>query len=716
MKNKLPHETIKHVVVLMLENRGFDHAMGWLYTPQDTGENAPRIVTRAGDRRPFLGLSMLSPQAFEALANPLPDHGGTALPARGARSPKTPSYNPGESFAHIMRQMWGDSGHDAEAWKDPAKRSARLAQLSANGTRAAPMNGYVLDYQLAVAHDLVEGLPNKVSGLIKSPGPVDLTEILDTYTPEQLPVLSGLARHYGVSDEWFCSVPSQTNTNRAFSMAGTSRGMVNNSFYDPFASTWNPAMGLLKHYSEKVSNSDALPVTTRSLFEVLQQFDYSWKVYWQSTWPPRGSTAGPYQYVRTMLPLLGAGCFDGNFVQFDAGNDKNAFFAAARDGDLPALSWIEPKWGGGPHWNHVLRAVGNDMHPVSDTTVAEDFVMNVYNALAASPAWPNTLLVVTFDENGGTYDHVVPPPAAASGNDRVPLPQPKTGEHHMDAQTRTQFGFDFAQYGVRVPTLLVSPHIAPRTVFRSPTEVPFDHTSLIATVLTLAGVDKRHWQLGKRVSKAPTFEHLLTPAQSPPRVANPSQALNARVRPDAAALHYNSEVLLEYIDHLWQAQPADKPAPLYLGASEQGSIASVGYYYPTLTGDRAKAVRFRLVPENGGDPVTPTILNMAVLRIVTTETAWVGFNLLCVGPVAPRVYYARTADAGAKWQVRILSSRDPRQQVQFDEPVFFVSRLQAAGQDPLQRLLPYPDDPRYLTTRAGEWALWRVVRSDRQGA
>ena len=206
---------------------------------------------------------------------------------------------------------------------------------------------------------------------------------------------------------------------------------------------------------------------------------------------------------------------------------------------------------------------------------------------------------------------------------------------------------------------------------------------------------------------------MVTPPQSPPRVANPSQALNTCARPEAAALHYNAEVLLEYIDHVWHANPADRPAPLYLGASEQGSIASMGYYYPTLTPERAKAVRFRLVPEHGGDPVTPTVLNMAVLRIVTTETAWAGFNLLCAGPVAPCVYYARTPDTGAKWQLRILSSRDPRQQVQFDEPVFFVSRLAVTGQDPLQRLMPLPGDPRHLTTRAGEWALWRVLRADK---
>jgi hypothetical protein len=46
--------------------------------------------------------------------------------------------------------------------------------------------------------------------------------------------------------------------------------------------------------------------------------------------------------------------------------------------------------------------------------------------------------------------------------------------------------------------------------------------------------------------------------------------------------------------------------------------------------------------------VTPTILNMSMLRIVSTEPAWAGFNLLCVGPVAPCVYYARTADAGGR--------------------------------------------------------------------
>jgi phospholipase C len=707
MRDALPHPAIKHVVVLMLENRGFDHVMGWLYEKDDT----PHIDTRAGDQRPFLGLSTLSPQQLAALANPLPDNAGTALPVRGARSPRTPSYNPGESFHHIMNQMWGyappgdPKAPATSPWKDPALRALMITERSQGG-RLPPMTGYVQDYQAAIAHQS-EGWIGQAVEHTKGRDPVDPTEILDTYTPEQLPVLSGLARHYAVSDEWYCSVPSQTNTNRAFAMAGTSRGMVNNSFYDPYASTWNPLTGALKKAAEGISNADALPVSTRSLFEVLQQFGLSWKVYWQSTWPPRATTTTASQYLRTMLPLLGGNCFDPHFVQFSGADDHGTFFADARAGRLPAFTWIEPEWGGGPYWSHPVRSTtGNDMHPVCDTTVAEDFVARVYNALSDGKAWHDTLLVITFDENGGTYDHLPPPVALPSGNDRVPLPQPSPGgSHGMDAQTRTQFGFDFGQYGARVPTLLVSPRVRPGTVFRSRTEVPFDHTSLIATVLSMAGIDKRHWQLGKRVSKAPTFHHLLDGEASQ---ARPGRALATGTRRQTPVLLYNTDYRLEYCGTAGQGPSVKQAPPRFLGPSEQGSLQSLLYYYPTLTGDAGQAIRIRFVPEGGGDAVGP-VLNLAVLLIVSAESSWFGFTRLCIGPAAPSAYYSRTVDDGAKWQVRILSSRDPQQEVRIDDRLFFVSRLKAPGQDRLQRLMPSPKDPRYLTTRAGEWALWRIA-------
>src|SRR3954466_1691225 len=102
----------------------------------------------------------------------------------------------------------------------------------------------------------------------------------------------------------------------------------------------------------------------------------------------------------------------------------------------------------------------------------EAFVNQVYEALVANDAWQRTLLVITFDEHGGTYDHVDPGWGAI---------QP---DHYLGPD-----GFAFNRYGVRVPTLLISPWIPKNTVFRSSNPgLKYDHTSLIATLLRWRGV------------------------------------------------------------------------------------------------------------------------------------------------------------------------------------------------------------------------------------
>jgi hypothetical protein len=507
--------------------------------------------------------------------------------------------------------------------------------------------------------------------------------------------------------------------------------MVNNSFYDP--PSWNPALWAFKRLSPGgISNADALPVSTRSLFEVLQSAGYSWKVFWQDEWPPKDTTAGAeWQYTRTMLPLLLDAQFDANFVKFDANDLMSPFYEAARQGALPAVSWIEPKWGGGAMWDTVKRAVGNDYHPVSDTTVGEDFVMNVYNALSAAPTWPNTLLIITFDENGGTYDHVYPPAALPPGNESCPLPHAPIPRHDLydvvhtpvppapplppgpvapDPTIRTQFGFDFAQYGVRVPTLLISPRVPPRTIFRSTNpQVPFDHTSIIATILTLAQVDPTRWQLGERVANAPTFEHLFMPAATNLPAA-PLSIPDGRSA--GATVTFNQPYLLEYVGDPWHADPG----AVYLGPSATGKIPS--YYYPTLTSEIDKAIPFLFAATGGGEEAAP-IANMSVLRIATTEPSYTGLVLLTAAHENSAIFYGRDAGTpGAKWQIRILSSRDRGDSVRVGDLVYFVSQLgpavyqgvsQRITPDPMQRLLPHPKDPTYATTRAGEWALWKIV-------
>jgi phospholipase C len=724
---ELPHPYIKHVVVLMLENRGFDHLMGWLYDKNET----PQIVTRDGDGRPFIGLSGMSDDELRALANIAPD-GSDPIPiGKGARSPKTPSYNTGESFQHIMNQMWG-AGLKSDAWLTAKARKATIQKLGGQPN----MKGYVLDYDLETSHVAGGQLGRK-----------ELSEVMDTYRPEQVPVLSGLARNYAVSDEWYCSVPSQTNTNRAFVMTGTSRGLVNNSFYDPL--TVNPMVGVMR-VSEKYSHgdmriwervkaldftlmkdlwsgelfkngkshADALPASTRSIFEVLQQHNYAWKVYWQTEWPPKFFTSGvSWQYTRVMIPLLQDPSFNDNFVQFDGSKPRNLLFEAAEAGDLPAFTWIEPKWGGGPQWNATFRSVGNDMHPVSDTTVAEDFVDGLYTALTKSPSWNQTLLVITFDENGGTYDHVFPPPAVPSGNDACPLVKPPIDRKDMDPQTRTQFGFEFDQYGIRVPTLLVSPCVPPGTIFRSvdPGGTPFDHASLIATVLRLAGLDPRVCDLGDRVSHAPTFDHML----GPPHARDTASALSVPfLRSGGPALTYNTDYILEFAGDIWCC----KPGRAYLGPQATGVVGFVmGWHYPTITGDQTKAVRVRLVPNDGGSG-TGSVTNMSTLLVKSTEPAVAQAPYFTVNWSTRNAYYATAqrpqpgsnTPVSSHWQIRILGSRNS-EQVKVDDYIYLVAQLpprslepEAVRPDPYQRLIRDPKNKSYLTTMAGEWALWRV--------
>jgi phospholipase C len=132
------------------------------------------------------------------------------------------------------------------------------------------------------------------------------------------------------------------------------------------------------------------------------------------------------------------------------------FRAAAAAGTLPGYSFLEPSW----------SSTGNSQHPNYDVALGEQLIHDVYYALRNGPGWDSTLLVITYDEHGGCYDHV-PPPSGATP------PDSSAGE----------FGFDFTRFGVRVPTVLVSPLIAAGTVFRAPDgATPLDHTSLLKTV------------------------------------------------------------------------------------------------------------------------------------------------------------------------------------------------------------------------------------------
>jgi len=110
----------------------------------------------------------------------------------------------------------------------------------------------------------------------------------------------------------------------------------------------------------------------------------------------------------------------------------------------------------------------NDYHPPHNICRGETFLAELYNTIRKSPYRDKILLLITFDEHGGCFDHVPPPTGA-----KPPMPSPvsRDGEFHFD------------RFGVRVPAIVVSSYVESGTVFRAAdNQIPYDHTSIPATL------------------------------------------------------------------------------------------------------------------------------------------------------------------------------------------------------------------------------------------
>ena len=347
-------DQIEHFIVLMLENRSFDSLLGKLYPPSAD----------------FDGLTG-SESNLDVHAKPVTVWNS---PGTDENAMSIPTPDPGELFVDINTQLY----------RRPSP---------ANPLAPPNMGGFAMNYQ--------EQAPGN-----------DPKNAMHYFTPEQVPVISALARNFGVSDRWFASAPCQTWPNRFFAHTSTANGYENNS----------PT-----HFPYMMD-------TIYNRFELAGNL--TWKIYFHEI-----------AQCKTLSKLwLLADHF--HFIQqlaSDAANDT-----------LPNYAFIEPRYFS--DWS-----MPNDMHPPHVVTLGEQLIASVYNMLRSSKAWPKTMLIITFDEHGGCYDHV-PPPVA-----RPPSSTPTAPFH-------------FNRFGVRVPAVIVSPFVKPGSIVRSPTATPFDHTSIIATL------------------------------------------------------------------------------------------------------------------------------------------------------------------------------------------------------------------------------------------
>ena len=280
------------------------------------------------------------------------------------------------------------------------------------------------------------------------------SEAMGYWDEGDIPFYYSLAKSFCLGNRYFCSLPGQTYPNRRFLYAGTAQGTVNTS----------------------LDSLKMPPPANGTLMDVLSRYGISWRNYF------------------TDLPALVL--IPDNLLKHPQNFSlMPKFFDDCAAGTLPAVSFVDAEFGlidqvGSYLFSYLnelieqkypnlppdvltsiesleskIRSQGGDEENPQDITIGESFVAKVVQAVMASPAWSRTLLVWTYDEHGGYYDHV--PPVSMVEPDDIP---PNVGADDYPGAYNVS--------GLRIPTVVVSPYSRAGDV----TNVPHDHTSVIATI------------------------------------------------------------------------------------------------------------------------------------------------------------------------------------------------------------------------------------------
>ena len=396
---------IKHVVILIQENRSFDHYFGTLSSVRGFGDQTNRSV-------------------FFQKAN------GTTI-------------HPFHLKTDCLKDLTHDWGPQHKAWN--------------NGR----MNHFL------AAHEAAD--PAGV-------GP----ETMGYYDRSDIPFYYALADAFTICDGYHCSVIGPTDPNRLMSMSG---------MLDPAGTHGGPLLETLVATRSQMAGK----FTWRTMPEQLQAAGVSWKVY----------TAG------------GGGVLDNVLTYFKAYQNKNAqpyqrglkpiypddLMADLASNRLPQVSW-------------VLTSVADSEHPeFSGPSNGESAARQVFEALVNSSSWKETALFLTWDENGGFFDHVKPPtpPPGTAGEYVTASPLPAAAEG-----IRGPIGLGF-----RVPMLVVSP-FSRGGLLCSDT---FDHTSTLRFLETRFGVkvpNLSKWRRKHTGDLTSAFNFAASPKFGNPSLPNPT--------------------------------------------------------------------------------------------------------------------------------------------------------------------------------------------------
>lgn len=400
---------IEHVFVLMLENRSFDHMLGFSgITGADAETGQPSAIN---------GLTGEESNSFDGASYSVTRGADNVMPT-----------DPAHEFPAVVEQLCG--------------KDVRYP----HGGPYPPINnsGFVASY----LHS----------------GGQDPSEIMKCYTPAQLPVLNALAKEFVVCDNWHASLPGPTWPNRMFVHAASSGGLDHSPTIAEIVE-WEAIRGF--------------PFPNGTIFDRLNSSSIPWRIYGGDDFPMvaalKGLNLGDIRHYSLFA----------NDLQQPGYADRYVF--------------IEPSY-------DVLNKYrnGTSQHPLGDVTRGEALIKQTYEAIRNSPVWNSSLLIITWDEHGGFYDHVCPGAAPAPA-DGAPA-------------TFNQNGFSFDLYGPRAPAIVVSPLIPANQVDHR----LYDHASIPATLESLFAIAP----LTQRDSSAQPLNALCTLAtartDAPTTLPNPT--------------------------------------------------------------------------------------------------------------------------------------------------------------------------------------------------
>lgn len=432
----------------------------------------------------------LTPAVVDAIQAAEPAEGHAAYVVRNFASAGFPP-NEAQKMTRLPKKV--AHGH-VDAKEQLAVRIATQDGREINGPQ-----GFVESFRPRARVDNPDTPEDETEGVVPN-------DVLGYYDADQLPMYDYLARNFGYCDRFFCSHPGPTLPNRMYSLTGD---VQHDRLGVPV---------LENKHGEVFQLSRA-----ETIYDRLTKLGVSWRVY-------------ESEPSVTMLRM---------FARYATNNTDIVPIANLRDDALyerlPSFSFVEPAMHHHPP---------NDDHPPADMWRGQKFIRDVYEWLRDAPTWERTLLIVTYDEHGGLYDHVVPPiadllePARESGGVIGVTGTVTTEEPEPDQpvggggggfggrfRAESPLGDDGPlvsgghepppppppparveiPYGVRVPTFLVSPSIPPGRLAAD--GMTFDFCSILKTVLARFAGDERPF-LSDRVDASQSFEPLLTESSS----------------------------------------------------------------------------------------------------------------------------------------------------------------------------------------------------------